>query len=225
MDRPEAVSKNIKKILNDIAQNLQTKLEGFKKDVEDLKKKQMMQGREFAIQNSALLSAFDEANRESQSLTNRKHLLKNSIDREESDLSRLEKENTEFQKQVDELEGVNRTLRERKQDAEEKYKMLLLKLQQIKGRAQSKEKEHKELNESYKKFLGLEITKVKENSIKISYKNLGSDCYVVLDFAADEIVVESLPELNLEKLNYFLKERANFYEFVKYVRDQMKQKL
>ncbi|ELA41986.1 uncharacterized protein VICG_01003 [Vittaforma corneae ATCC 50505] len=225
MDQSEATSKNIRTILNDIWQNLQSKHENLKRDAADLKRKQQDQCRDFSIQNSALLAAFEDSNREAQSLINRKVMLRKSLEKEEADIGKLDKENQEFQRQADELEVLNRSLRERRQDVEEKYKMLLLKSQQLKGKAELKENEHKEMNEAYKRYLGLEIVKIKENVVKISYNNLGSECYMVLDFTNEDCVTGSVPEINIDKLNYLFKEKRNFYEFVKCVRDQLKQRL
>lgn len=224
MDQPESASKNINKILNDVLKNLQTKVEAIKKEAFELNRKQKDQLRDFSIQNSALSSTFDDSNRESQSLSNRKALLRKSLDKEELDIAKVEKENQEFQNQVDDLESHNRTLKDRKQDIEEKNKLLILKVQQLKNKVKTKENEHKGINEVYKKYLGLTITKIKENVVKIIYNNLGSECYIVLDFTNEDCVTESLPEINLERLNYLFKEK-NFYEFVKSVRDQLKQRL
>lgn len=225
MDQPEAASKNIRKILNDIWQSLQLKMENLRKDVADVKRKQQEQCRDFSIQSSTLLAAFEDANREAQSLVNRKVMLRKSLEKEETDISRLDKENQEFQRQADELEALNRSLKERRLDIEEKHKVLLLKLQQLKGKVELKESEHREMNEAYKKYLGLDITKIKDNVVKISYNNLGSECYIVLDFTNDDCVAESMPEVNIDKLNYLFKEKRNFYEFVKCMRDQLKQRL
>lgn len=225
MDQLEPVSKNIRNILDEISQSIQMKFDNLKKDIQNLKKRQMEQNRDFSLQNSALLTVFEEANRDSQTLTNRKTLLKKSIEKEEIDLIKLDKENQEFQQQLDDLERINLTLNENKRELIEKHRMLTVKLKQLKERSSSKEIEHKESNELYKKFLGIEILKVKDNAIKIVYKNLGTECYIVLDFSKDETVTESLPELNIEKMNYLFKEKKSFYEFVKYIREQIKQKL
>lgn len=225
MDQLEPVSKNIRNILDEISQNLHMKFDNLKKDIQHLKKKQMEQNRDFSLQNSALLSVFEEANRDSQALTNRRILLKKSLEKEETDLVKLEKENQEFQKQLDDLESVNLTLNENKQELLEKHRMLVVKLKQLKEKSSSKAIKYKEFNDLYKKFLGIEISTVKDNVIKISYKNLGTECYIILDFSKEETVTESLPELNIEKMNYLFKERKSFYEFVKCVRDQIKQKL
>lgn len=225
MDQIEPVSKNIKKIVEEITQNLQTKFDSLKRDLLNLKKRQQEQTRDFSLQNSALLAVFEESNRESQTLASRKILLKKSIDKEKFDLIKLEKENQGFQQQLEELENVSAGLKERKLEALEKHRLLTVKLQQLKGKALTKETEHKGSNELYKRFLGLEMVRIKDNVVKIIYKNLGSECYVILDFSSEETVTESLPDLNLEKLNYLFKEKKNFYEFVKCVRDQMKLKL
>ncbi|KAM0680415.1 hypothetical protein GINT2_001475 [Glugoides intestinalis] len=225
MEQSEAASKNIRKILNDIERSIQTKFDVLKKDVAELKKRELEQQIDFSIQSSILLSSFDEVNRESQSFNNRRAPLKESIEQEDFDVSKLEKENEEFRKQVNDLDNENRDLKEKKQDVEEKYKLLLLKSQKLREKMRNKKDVHQTLNEGYKKFLGLEISKLKENTIKISYENLGSECYIVLDFSTEECVTETLPELNVEKLNYLFKEKKNFYEFVKCVREQLKQKI
>lgn len=225
MDQPESTSKNIRKILSDISRNLQTKMETLKKDVLELKRMQQEQARDFSMQSSALLGVFEDVSRESQALTTKKAMLRKSLEKEEADLARLERENQEFQKQADNLEALNRGLRERSEEVEEKHRMLQQKLRQLREKAELKENEHRETNIAYKKYLGLEIAKVKDNVVKISYGNLGHECYIILDFTTGDCVAESQPEVNIEKLNYLFKEKKNFYEFVKRVRDQLKQRL
>jgi hypothetical protein len=226
MDQSEAASTNIKKIINDISKNLQAKIESVKKDALELKRKQQEQSRDFSIQISTLImSTFEDSNREVSTLSNRKAMLRKSLDKEEADILKLEKENQDFQKQVEELESLNRGIKDRKQDAEDKYKLLMYKVQQLKGKVESKENEHKNVNEIYKKYLGLNIVKIKDNVVKILYNNLGNECYIILDFTSTDCVTESFPEINLEKLNYLFKEKKNFYEFIKCVRELLKQKL
>lgn len=225
MEEAEATSKNIRKILDDISYNLQKKLESLRKDALELKQKYQDQQRDFSIQNSSLLTAFDDLNREAQSLANKKIMLRKSLDKEETDLEKLDRENQEFQKQMDELEVLNRSLKEKKQEVEDKYKMLLLKSEQLRGKAEFRENEHREMNEAYKRYLGLEIIKMRENAVKISYGNLGTECYVIMDFTNEDCVVESLPEVNLEKLNYLFKEKKSIYEFIKCARGLLKQRL
>jgi len=225
MDQAESTSKSIQRILSDISKNLQSKMENLKKDVLELKRMQQEQARDFSMQSSSLLGVFEDLNRETQALMARKSMLRKSLEKEEGDLARLERENQEFQRQADDLEILNRGLKEKHEEVREKYRMLQQKLQQLRGKAEVKENEHRETNSAYKKYLGLEIAKVKENVIKIAYNNLGHECHVILDFTNGDCVAESQPEVNIDRLNCLFKEKKNFYEFVKRVRDQLKQRL
>lgn len=225
MDDSDSTTKNIRKILNEVSKSLQVKMDVLKRDVADLKRMQQEQERDFSMQSSALLGVFEDLNRETQVLTTRRTMLKKSLDKEEVDLVRLERENQEFQKQVDGLEALNRSLKEERDEAEEKHRILQQKLQLLRSKTKLKENEHKGVNMTYKKYLGFDIIRVRDNVVKIVYYNLGHECYITLDFTNQECVVESQPEVNLDKLNYAFKERENFYEFFKRVREILKQRL
>lgn len=224
MDQPEAASKNIKKIINDISQSLQAKKEELKRTITALKDRHSSQVKEASNENSNLISLFEEINRESVALNSRKNLIRKSLDKEETELIKLDKENQEFLAQMNELEALNRSFKERKDEFDEKFKVLQSKNQNMRERLQIKNKDQKSINEAYKKYLGLEIVKIRENVVKIQFNNFSSDYYCVLDFTRDDCVSECFPDMNLERLNYLFKERKSFYEFIKYLRDQFKQK-
>lgn len=224
MDQPEAASKNIRKIISDITQSMHSKKEELRKSITDLKDLLKTQTHEFTEEHSKLIGLFDEINRDSQTLNTKKTLLRKSLDKEESELEKLERENQDFIAQLNDLEELNRSLNERKTEFEEKFKILKAKSINMKDRLQIKTRDQKNLNEAYKKYLGIEFLKLRDNVIKIQFNNFTSDCYCILDFSCSECVSECFPELNLEKLNYLFKEKS-FYQFIKCLRDQFKQKM
>lgn len=225
MDNPEAASKNIRKIIGDITQSMQTKREELKKNITDLKELYNSQIKDSCEEHSKLLCLFEEINRDSQSLNTKKALIRKSLDKEDSEIQKLDSENQDFVLQLTDLETLNKSLKERKAEFDEKFKILQTKSRNMKERIQIKTKDQKSLNEAYKKYLGIEFLKLKENVIKIQFNNFGGDCYCILDFNNEECVSECFPDLNIEKLNYLFKERKSFYEFIKYLRNQFKQKM
>lgn len=225
MDQPEAASKNIRKIINDITQSIQSSKEELKKSIAALKESHITRSRTASEEHANLISLFEEINRESQALNTRKALIRKSLDKDEIELQKLDKENQEFQKQMKDLESLNRNLKDKKEELSEKYKILQSKSSSMRERLQAKTKDQKSLNEAYKKYLGIEILKLRENVIKIQFNNFGSDYHCILDFSQEDCVSECFPEMNVERLNYLFKEGKSFYEFVKYLRDQFKQKM
>lgn len=225
MDPAEAATKNLRNIVKDVTEKLHVKSDELRRMAVQLKERHSSRSRARSEEHAKLLNAFEEGNRLGQGLIGKKNLLRKSLDKEEIDLLRAERENQELMNHLTELEIANKALLERRIDAEEKSKSLATKCRQLKERVESKYKEQKSANDTFKVYLGLDIARIKENMIKIIFNNLGIECYMVIDFSLKDCVSECHPELCLEKLNYAFKEKKSFYEFIKYARGQLKQRI
>lgn len=225
MDPAEAATKNLRNIVKDVFERMHARFDEFRRMVVQLREHHSSRSRMRAEEHARLLSAFEETSRLGQSLANRRNLLRKSLDKEEVDLLRAERENQELLDHLEELETANKILLERRIDGEEKSKSLATKCRQLKERMESKHREQKSVNDTFKVYLGLDISRIRENMIKIMFNNLGIECYVIIDFSQKDCVSECHPELSLEKLNYAFKEKKSFYEFIKYTREQLKQRI
>jgi len=225
MDQTEAASKHIKNIIRDISENLQSKTEEFRALAMRFKEKYLLKTRNYSSEQAKLTQSLEDEAAIEQGLNSKKDLLKQSLEKEEIDLAKLDKENQELVDHIKSLEHTNKGLLEKQIDAEDKGKNLDLKCRTLKERNDIKFMQQKVINDKFKQFIGLDIIKVKDNIVKIVFSNLEHNCYVVVDFSRTDCVSETQPELNLEKLNYAFKEKANFYEFVKFVREELKQKV
>lgn len=225
MEKSESPIKHLKCIVKDVTECLQSKAEGIKTSLIQYKEAFSLTQRELMNENSHLNAKLREVQGLESTLLNKKDLLVQSIENEEKDLLKAEKENRELIEMTKTLEASNKNLLERQIDAEEKLKTLSAKCKMMREKAEVKSKEQKNINDMFKIFFGMDIIKIKENIIKILFTNLETECFVIIDFSRFDCVSETFPELNLEKLNYAFNESPSFYEFVKLVRTQLKSKL
>lgn len=225
MDPMGAATKNLRNIVKDVSEKLHARSDELRRMVAQMREHHSSGSQRRSEEHAGLLRVFEESSRMGQGLGSKKSLLRRSLDKEEMDLLRIERENQELQDHLAELEAANKKLLEQRIDMEEKSRSLTAKCKQLKERIESKCKEQKGVNDSFKVYLGLDIVRMKENMIKIMFSNLGTECYVIIDFSLGDCVSECHPELSLEKLNHAFREKKNFYEFVRYAREQLRQKM
>jgi hypothetical protein len=211
-------SKNIRKIINDLNQSILSKKEELRKNTLLLKDKFLNKNKESNLENNNLIKLYEELNEENSNLNNKKNLIKKNLEREEQELLKINKENLELENNIKELETINCKNVEIKRDLIEK----LNKIRNLNANLKNKNR-NLNSNELYKKYLGIELIKIKENVIKLEFNNFNSDSFVILDFTREDCVIECCPEINIERLNYLIKDKS-FYEFVKYLREQFKAK-
>lgn len=225
MDQTEATVKNLKQIAKEVMEGMKKRTDEFKKSLVKFKEINSRKMASSASDRAKLMSAHDDQVFLDQALNSTLLSTRNAIEKEEYDIQKLENEQASLLRHVNELENSNRNLLEKIIDTEDKESQLQNKIKQLKDKKDNKMKDQKEHNDLFKLYLGLDIQKLKENTIKIIFNNMGTECYVVMDFSLTDPVCECLPELNLEKANYSFKEEENFYTFVKYIRTQLKQNM
>lgn len=236
MESHESSSKNIKNLLKEIEENLLDKFNKLKKSAADLREKRQTVSLLCAEQNLKLLNSFEAADRESNSFSNKKANLRKALDKEEADLMTLTRENDELLYNLSVLESNNKMLKERLSEAEENLNKKIMRLNILKQKKQSKMDEQQVLNEYYKKYLGIEISSVRENVLKIQFTLIPSGCYIIIDFNENSAdvecnkssfgsVIECLPDINLDQVNFAFKEKKNIYEFLKHMRSVFLQKM
>lgn len=225
MDQVEATSKHLKNMIKEVNENLQNRIEEFKAMIRKLKENISSSQRAYQNEKTRLIHELEDEQRLEKSLIAKKEIIRASLEKEHADLFKLEKEYEELVDHVNNLENTNRNLLESQIDAEEKNKTLNLKCKVLKEKNELKHKQQKCLNDNFRHFLGIDIVKIKEDLVKIVFNNLEASCYVLIDFSKEECVSETHPELSLEKLNFMFKEKGSFYEFIKYVREELKRKI
>lgn len=225
MDQTEATTKNLKNITKDVLKCLIERSEEFKSSIKKFKENYFNKINKFSADEAVLRSTLENEKIIEENLSSKILLIKKSLEKEEADITKLDSENDILKDQIKELENTNKFLLEKLIDIEEKEKHLKSKCKQLRDRKENKIKEQKLINNLFKLYFGLDIIKLKEDVIKIIFYNLGCECYVIIDFSQNESVSECHPQINLEKVNYAFKEKKNFYEFIKFIREQLKQNI
>lgn len=224
-DHKGSSARAIRKLADEISSNLCSKLERLKIRINEIRETQMLQERRSQLEIGRLTKLLEESRTKNLTEINRRQELQELLAADEEELSRLEAENQTLQSQVKELLSTNRKLAGRKEEGEQRLSALVSRLQAMKAKHESNLEMQKRLNQEFRTFLGVDILRARDKTLKIVFSHLGVESYVIIDFNKESCVDECVPELNLEKLNFMFKEGNDFYKFIKFVRTEIKKKL
>lgn len=156
-------------------------------------------------------------------LRNSLEKLERTLDRERNDLSDAQRENDSLYKQVAEHEENKKNLARLTSEIERRVLGLRAQRTNEMRSTETNEKRLESGASQYRKALGINITQICDNMLKIEFFNfdetdLGG--YIVMDFKDDtESVTEVWPcVVSLEKINLVLNISDDFYDFLKRVR-------
>ncbi|TBU02663.1 hypothetical protein CWI38_1156p0020 [Hamiltosporidium tvaerminnensis] len=149
-----------------------------------------------------------------------KEFLIKSIENEKKDLECLKKEKCKLSEQVCCNEEKGKHLSEKVENIKNKLEILTKKIDFQERKNAKNEKEIENEISLYKKFLGIDIFPIKNNFIKILFKNVGEESFIVMEFGSKISVVEVFPiEIGIEAINSLFYKISDFKEFLKETRN------
>ncbi|ORE00555.1 hypothetical protein A0H76_2828 [Hepatospora eriocheir] len=150
--------------------------------------------------------------------------LKLDIDKDKEEVEILlkesENENISLKNQHKEVQFTSNLLNERFNELEEAKKSIENKLNCVSNNFNESLQYQKVLADKYKKYLGLTIYKIKENTLKFSFQHLKMPCYIIMFFVNDPLIIESEPKVDLNYLNNVFVTEKKIVKFLKLVRSE-----
>lgn len=224
-EHDDSPTKTIKRLVKELSENLNGKTSSLKKQTAKIREDHMLHERKACEELARLNKTLEELKISNQALINRRQTIQDIICRDEEELAKIEGENESLQGQVRELQLSNKKFSDSKNESSDKHNNLQARYQALKNKYDTKIKEQKSMNHNFKVYLGVDIFRVKDKTLKIVFYNLGVECYVIIDFNKEECVGECVPDLNVERLNFMFKEGGDFYKFIRFVRAEIRKKL
>ncbi|KAI5150031.1 hypothetical protein ENBRE01_1259 [Enteropsectra breve] len=221
-ENQEIAVATIKKLAKEIQDNLSGGATEIKGSFLRLGEKSAVAKSRIQEERARLEKTSEHVKAANQALIQRRHAIEQSIQNDAAEMQQLEDENINFEKQHGVLTLLNKTLSERKNELTEKYANLNSRYSTLKAKRDLKLKEQHTINQHYKTFLGLDIHRVRDHCIKIVFSHFSTECSTTIDFNREDCVIECMPELNLERLNFAFKEKGCFYKFAQYLRNEFK---
>lgn len=222
MEQVEPTTKNLKNISKDVLNGLIARSEEIKTLSTNFKEHYHIKINKFTAEKTRLQAELSKETLQIEADTEIIKIMNKSLEKENLELAKLDSENQHLAEQIRIIESTNKNLLEKLIDVEEKEKYMKIKCKQLKDKKESNMKEMKIVNDLFKKYFGFDVIRLKEDSLKIVFNNLECECYVIFDFSQVESVIECYPQMNLEKINIAFREKKNFYDFAKYIRNLLK---
>lgn len=223
-EHDDSASRATKRMVANITENFNSKTNELRQRVAQLNKLQAQESLRMSGDISRLNKVLEDCKAENHALLARRQAIQSMKEQDATELSRLDTENTGLQAQVRDLSAANLKLKDRKAECDQRLQGLQSRLQAVRTKHDAKISKQKLVNEKYKKYLGIDVYRLKDHVLKIEFMNLEVDSYIIVDFNSDLHITECVPELSLEKLNFMFNEGGDFYEFIKFVRKEFQHK-
>lgn len=221
----EGSTKIVRNMVGDIMESLKDKIALLKNRVDKAREQHFLHERQEAKEVTKLTRMLEAAKETNRTLRERQELIHQAIAGDELELNKLDTQNQNIQAQLKELQMYYKNLTDKKAEETDKISTLNARYQILKNKHDAKAREQLPINQNYKTYLGIDISRIRDSHLKITFYNLGAECYVIIDFDRQDCVTMCVPELNLERLNFIFREGVDFYKFIRLVREEMQQKL
>ncbi|KAI4291305.1 hypothetical protein PAPHI01_0579 [Pancytospora philotis] len=221
----DSAAKAVRKLAADVSENMTNRVNDLKRKFARMNETQGLEERRLNGEVLRLTKMLEDLRAQTHTLIERRASVQGIREKDVQELARLEADNQQLQAQIEGLAQTNARLLELKADAEGKRDSLQTKLLVMRKKHEAKITELKSAGESYRRYMGIDISRVKDRALKLEFFYLGAECYLVIDFSTGGAITDCVPELNLEKLNYMFKEGGDFYEFIRSVRNEFRMRV
>lgn len=221
----ESASKTIKSMADEIIKSINSKTKELRLKITAHKQKDKNERRISAEENTKILKQLEEGRRKYEARNKKRDVLQDRLEKDSTELARLENENGRLEEQLKELQMAHGILSERCAELQNKHRQLESQYSLLKHKHEEQSKMVLDENRNYRTYLGIDIVKLKNDFVKLAFNNLGTDCHVIFNFKDEPSVSSCIPDLGVEKLDFMFKEIGDFYLFVKTVREEFKKRL
>ncbi|OQS55033.1 hypothetical protein EHP00_946 [Ecytonucleospora hepatopenaei] len=204
----------IKSRMNDTIFNVKAKMNGMKTDFTCSEKNIMDENTKLLKQINFMKENFAKMNK-------LKIQLKEQIKSNQNDINELQKENENYQSNETALRQSLKSLKNELNEIEENIDNLNVQKMNVVEKNKTTQVKFEQENGLIKKYLGIDYKILDKTTIKIFFVNSNKRCWMVLNFNSDNLVVNTEPKVNLEKISTLYKNHSNFYIFLREVRKEL----
>jgi chromosome segregation ATPase len=224
----EQVPSNIKKIrgiMDETTRDLERYLEVYRTHVAGLRRQLRRDRQEAEVLLQATTTTLNEMKERNERMVEERNELRAKIEQDEAELKASESEKHELLGQIKELEISNSSLKELYNEKRSRSEGLARKLALLEARSKQKEEAIRKKAELYRRYLGVDITPIREDIIKIVFNKVCADedieCFVMLDLSCESPVIEMFPQIHdFEMLNHIFRGHNNFHDFLRFIRSE-----
>lgn len=210
----------IKACAEEIKKRISKTVANAKKKAMSLKSNFMTSEKEIMDENSQLLKQLQgmkEALAKSKRIKAQIHL---QLSTNQSEMVETEKENDSYKQNEKNLSKTLQLLKAKCVEIEEECNDLKVKKANLIERNKEFISQTERENAYYQKFFGMEYKIINNGVFKLFFTVENKKCWVVLNFNTENLIVESEPSFDLEKINAKVKEGKDFYIFLKNMRQE-----
>ncbi len=219
------MSDKCKELLNKARGEITTSVMGLRNEISDLKMECISAEKKRIETITDLQQKLTNSEKRLKELEIKKENMLKEIHEGENKVILADKENSIFQNQHVELKDTHEELTKKWREVEDAFSTISNKLSCLKNRRDYCVNEQKGLAEKYRKYLGLDIYRIGENTVKVIFTKLKEPCFLIFCFNDSLPVISVEPEIGVDFCNNLFTQEKNFFSFLKIIRREFIRKL